>query len=150
MNTIRLTTLPFDLLAEILCRLPLKLLLQLQCLCKSFKHLISDRKFAKKHLCLSTKHYHLIVTSANNLGGFVLYDSSILSVLSASTITQTQLIWSVRFLSTVSTFAAKFNGMRESIHSWRYCEKARHNTVVELITLNCSSPLYKYFSTSVV
>jgi len=93
MNTIRLTTLPFDLLAEILCRLPLKLLLQLQCLCKSFKHLVSDRKFAKKHLCLSTKHYHLIVTSANNLGGFVLYDSSILSVLSASTITQTQLIY---------------------------------------------------------
>jgi len=88
-----LPTLSFDLVTEILCRLPVKLLLQLQCLCKSFKHLISDRKFAKKHLCMPTKRYHLMVYSANNSGDFVLYDSSILSVLSGSTITQTQLIY---------------------------------------------------------
>ncbi|MCI54852.1 F-box/kelch-repeat protein, partial [Trifolium medium] len=48
-----LPTLPFDLVSEILCRLPVKLLLQLRCLCKSLNSLISDPKFAKKHLRLS-------------------------------------------------------------------------------------------------
>jgi len=42
-----LPTLAFDLIAEILCRLPVKLLLQLRCLCKSFNSLISDRKSPK-------------------------------------------------------------------------------------------------------
>ena len=49
-----LPTLPFDLVAESLCRLPVKLLLQLQCLCKSWNSLITDHKFVKKHLSLST------------------------------------------------------------------------------------------------
>ncbi|AES68581.1 F-box/kelch-repeat protein At3g23880 [Medicago truncatula] len=49
-----LPTLPFDLVAEILCRLPVKLLLQLRCFCKSWNSLITDHKFAKKHLSLST------------------------------------------------------------------------------------------------
>ncbi|RHN45342.1 putative F-box domain-containing protein [Medicago truncatula] len=45
-----LPSLPLDLVAEILCRLPVKLLLQFRCVCKSFKSLISDHKFGKKHL----------------------------------------------------------------------------------------------------
>ncbi|KEH23971.1 hypothetical protein MTR_7g498320 [Medicago truncatula] len=45
-----LPSLTFDLIAEILSRLPVKLLLQLQCLGKFWKSLISDPKFAKKHL----------------------------------------------------------------------------------------------------
>ncbi|PNX81999.1 F-box/kelch-repeat protein [Trifolium pratense] len=49
-----LPTLPFDLISEILCNLPVKLLLQLQCVCKSWKSLISDHNFAKKHLRKST------------------------------------------------------------------------------------------------
>ncbi|XP_045822488.1 F-box/kelch-repeat protein At3g23880-like [Trifolium pratense] len=47
-----LPTLPFDLIIEILSRLPVKQLLQLRCVCKSWKSLISDPKFAKKHLAL--------------------------------------------------------------------------------------------------
>jgi F-box interacting protein len=58
-----LPTLPFDLIAEILCRLPVKLLLQLRCLCKSFNTLISDPKFTKKHLHISTMRHHLITDS---------------------------------------------------------------------------------------
>ena len=49
-----LPTLPFDLIVEILCRLPVKLLMQFRCICKSWNSLINDCKFAKKHLNLST------------------------------------------------------------------------------------------------
>jgi hypothetical protein len=49
-----LPILPLDIIAEILCGLPVKLLLQLRCVCKSWKSLISNPKFAKKHLSLST------------------------------------------------------------------------------------------------
>ncbi|GAU28823.1 hypothetical protein TSUD_21600 [Trifolium subterraneum] len=59
-----LTYLPFDVIVEILCRLPVKLLLQLCCVCKSWNHLIlKDHKFAKKQLRMSTKRHHLITTS---------------------------------------------------------------------------------------
>ncbi|XP_050892764.1 F-box/kelch-repeat protein At3g23880-like [Lathyrus oleraceus] len=63
-NSLHLPHLPFDLVVEILCRLPVKHLLQLRCLCKSWNSLISgDSKFAKKHLRLSTSNqerHHLI------------------------------------------------------------------------------------------
>ncbi|AES68362.2 F-box and associated interaction domain protein [Medicago truncatula] len=51
-----LPTLPFELIEEILARLPVKLLLQLRCACKSWNFLISNTKFHKKHLSLSTTH----------------------------------------------------------------------------------------------
>ncbi|AES69469.1 putative F-box domain, galactose oxidase/kelch, beta-propeller, F-box associated interaction [Medicago truncatula] len=90
--TPELPTLPFDLIAEILCRLPVKFLFQLRCVCKFFHSLISDPKFAKNHLQLSTKRHHLMIASMNNLADLVLYDSPIHSVFSTSTIvTQTQL-----------------------------------------------------------
>ncbi|XP_058730412.1 F-box/kelch-repeat protein At3g23880-like [Vicia villosa] len=46
--------LPFDLILEILTRLPVKSLLQFRCVSKSWNLLISDPKFARKHLNLST------------------------------------------------------------------------------------------------
>ncbi|CAK8533772.1 unnamed protein product [Lathyrus sativus] len=49
-----LPSLPIDLVGEIFCRLPVKLLLQLRCMCKSWNSLISDRNFTRKHLSLST------------------------------------------------------------------------------------------------
>lgn len=57
---------PFDLVKEILCRLPVKFLLQFRCVCKSWNFLISnDPKFAKKHLHMmsTTKHHYLLTTT---------------------------------------------------------------------------------------
>ncbi|CAJ2638485.1 unnamed protein product [Trifolium pratense] len=54
-------TLPLDIIPEILCRLPVKLLLQLRCVCKSWNALITDPDFAKKHLSMSaTSHLHFM------------------------------------------------------------------------------------------
>lgn len=76
-----LPTLTFDLIEEILCMLPVKLLLQLRCLCKSFNSLISDPKFSKKHLRLSTTRHNLMVTyTKNNSSELLLLDSPISSV----------------------------------------------------------------------
>ncbi|AES68628.1 putative F-box domain, galactose oxidase/kelch, beta-propeller, F-box associated interaction [Medicago truncatula] len=86
---LELPTLPVDLLPEILCRLPVKLLIQLRYVCKLFNSLISDPKFVKKHLRMATKRHHLMLT---NVDEFVTYDSPIPSPFSTSTIvTQTQL-----------------------------------------------------------
>ncbi|RHN66700.1 putative F-box domain-containing protein [Medicago truncatula] len=95
-----LPTLPFDLVAEILCRIPVKLLIQLRCLCKSFNSLISDPKFAEKHLRLSTKHRHLMLCSWNNQHKFFMYDFPIHSVFSNSSVTQTQLTYPISLKST--------------------------------------------------
>ncbi|GAU24893.1 hypothetical protein TSUD_116170 [Trifolium subterraneum] len=86
-----LPTLSLDLIEEILCRLPVKLLLQFRCLNKSFKSLISDSKFAKKHLRLSTKRHHLMVSSTNNSDELVLFDSPIASDFPTSTLPLTQI-----------------------------------------------------------
>jgi F-box interacting protein len=91
-------TLPIDLVAEILCRLPVNLLLQLRFLCKSFNSLISDYNFAKKQLRMSTApRHHLIVRSKNNLGEPCLLDSPLPSVFSTSRVilTQTELNYPV-------------------------------------------------------
>jgi len=86
-----LPTLPFDLVAETLCRLPVKLLIQLRCLCKSFISLVSDPKFAKKHLRMSNTHHRLMVSSTNDFDELVLFDSPIPSDSPTFTINQTQL-----------------------------------------------------------
>lgn len=49
-----LPTLPFELISDILSRLPVRLLVQLRCLCKAWNSLITDLEFAKKQLSMST------------------------------------------------------------------------------------------------
>ncbi|AES68352.1 putative F-box domain, galactose oxidase/kelch, beta-propeller, F-box associated interaction [Medicago truncatula] len=71
-----LPILPFDLVSEILCRLQVKLLLQLRCVCKSWNSLISDSNFAKKHNRTSapTRLVHTL-TDRVTISDRVIYDS---------------------------------------------------------------------------
>ncbi|CAJ2658501.1 unnamed protein product [Trifolium pratense] len=55
-----LPSLPFEIIEEILSKLPVKFLMQLKSVCKSWESLISDPQFAKKHLRVSTTRHHLL------------------------------------------------------------------------------------------
>jgi len=81
--------LPFNLSVEILCRLPVKHLPQLRCVCKSWNSLISqDSEFAKKHLRLSStsnhdrRHFILATKKFLRSHEFVLCHSPLPSVFS--------------------------------------------------------------------
>ncbi|CAI8601701.1 unnamed protein product [Vicia faba] len=82
----------FDLVAEILCRLSVKHLIQLCCVCKSWNSLIShDSNLAKKHLRFSTSchdRYHLVMNSADDSPELVLCHSPISSIFSSAAPTQ--------------------------------------------------------------
>ncbi|PNY15547.1 F-box/kelch-repeat protein [Trifolium pratense] len=87
LTSLSLPTLPFDLIPEILSRLPVKSLLQFRCVCKSWKSLISDPKFANKHLTLSTTHTIHCISYRDNVH-VLLKSYSLDSVL--TNITETQ------------------------------------------------------------
>ncbi|GAU19602.1 hypothetical protein TSUD_304140, partial [Trifolium subterraneum] len=83
---------------EILPRLPVKVLLQLRCICKSWKTLISnDPRFAKKHLRMSKilkQQQHLLIVNNFCYHDLIFWDSPLSSVFNNvynSTVTQTQL-----------------------------------------------------------
>ncbi|AES69467.1 putative F-box domain, galactose oxidase/kelch, beta-propeller, F-box associated interaction [Medicago truncatula] len=104
-----LPTLPFDLVAEIFCRLPVKLLLQLQCLGKSLKSLISDPKFTKKHLQFSKAfqhNHHLIVNIPGDIGKLIMKDCTIPSVFNAAMSTSCIKPTKLRFPDILNTVSA--------------------------------------------
>ncbi|RHN41260.1 putative F-box domain-containing protein [Medicago truncatula] len=77
--------LPIELVEEIFCRLPVKLLLQLQCMCKRWNSLISDPDFVKKHLRMakaSQNHHHLFMLQNN--GFTCTHITSVFNTLSQS------------------------------------------------------------------
>ncbi|GAU18092.1 hypothetical protein TSUD_52030 [Trifolium subterraneum] len=90
--------LPFDLVTEILCCIPVNFLLKFCCVCKSWNYLIShDSVFQKKHFHLSTtvhNRLHLILTPRPSASReFLLSDILISSIFNnnLSTITATPL-----------------------------------------------------------
>ncbi|KEH37624.1 putative F-box domain-containing protein [Medicago truncatula] len=50
-----------ELIAEILSRLPVKTLMQMKCVCKSLKTLISHPSFVKMHLHRSPRNTHVLL-----------------------------------------------------------------------------------------
>ncbi|XP_058758029.1 F-box/kelch-repeat protein At3g23880-like [Vicia villosa] len=110
--------LPFDLVKEILCRLPAKHLLQLCCVCKSWNSLISaDSNFAKKHLRLSNSlqdRHHLIqtITDSSPLPEVLLSQSPISSIFSsASTFRVAQFRYSLEEILNTGTGASTCDGI---------------------------------------
>ncbi|KAI5396163.1 F-box/kelch-repeat protein At3g23880 [Lathyrus oleraceus] len=87
-----LPTLPFDVVVEILSRLPVKILMQLQCVCKSWKSLISDPKFAKKHLRHASQSLVLTVGELD----FVVIANPLSSVFTEATTTTIQVDYPVK------------------------------------------------------
>jgi len=63
-----LPTLPYDVILEILCRLPVKFILRFRCVCKSWNSLISDPIFVKKQLSVSTTRNLHFLNYANDSG----------------------------------------------------------------------------------
>ncbi|KAL3638224.1 hypothetical protein CASFOL_017595 [Castilleja foliolosa] len=63
-----LPTLPFDVITIILLMLPAKALVKFQCVCTSFRDLIRDQTFIKKHLHLSSSKGYLLHKSLQHNG----------------------------------------------------------------------------------
>ncbi|MCI13178.1 F-box/kelch-repeat protein [Trifolium medium] len=74
-NVSIIPALPFDVISEILSRLPVKSLLQFRCVSKSWKSLISHPIFARNHLNLSTTRHllRLIYDKPSSRGAFSHY-----------------------------------------------------------------------------
>jgi len=86
-----LSALRFELIEEILCRLPAKLLLQFRCVCKSWNSLISNPNFAEKHLRMLTTHRIHTLSFSNLSRKFVLTSYQLHSVFTNVTTNATQL-----------------------------------------------------------
>ncbi|CAJ2658510.1 unnamed protein product [Trifolium pratense] len=110
-----LPTLPFEIVEEILSRLPVKFLMQLKSVCKPWKSLISDPKFAKKHLRVSTTRHHLLLTYRNSSREFVITSYPLSSVFTEITATAaagaTQLDYPLLNPSHFHTFVGSCHGI---------------------------------------
>ncbi|XP_027352711.1 F-box/kelch-repeat protein At3g23880-like [Abrus precatorius] len=85
-------TLPFELIIEILRWIPVKFIMQLRCVCKSWKSLISDPEFAKKHLRESPTVTNLVLSFvAKRSREFSLQACPLPSVFDDVTVNATQL-----------------------------------------------------------
>ncbi|XP_019439762.1 PREDICTED: F-box/kelch-repeat protein At3g23880-like [Lupinus angustifolius] len=85
--------LPFELIIEILSRVPVKSLIQFKCVCKSWKTLISDPQFAKKHLSTiqhNHHNHHLLLSMNDTLDNMIFGSYSLQSIFETSPPISTQ------------------------------------------------------------
>lgn len=130
-NSLHESPLSIDLIAEILCRLSVKHLLQLRCVCKSWNYLISrDSNFAGKQLRLSTcnhERHHLILTPIHSSKEFVLGHSPISSIFSSdSTTSVKQFNYSIREI----LIKEDYGGIRSSICDGMVCFKISSSSAI--------------------
>ncbi|CAL0334631.1 unnamed protein product [Lupinus luteus] len=76
--------LPFELITEILSRVPVKSLIQFKCVCKSWKTLISNPEFAKKHFSTFHHHHHLLLSINDALNNLIVRFYSLSSIFETS------------------------------------------------------------------
>lgn len=108
------STLPFDLVIEVLSRLPVKSLMQLRCICKSWKSLISDSKFAKKqlHVAMSnTHHHHLMLAFINRSDKFSLKRCPLSSVLAEGTTRAMPLEYPIKYKNRFDQMVGSCHGI---------------------------------------
>ncbi|RHN72395.1 putative F-box domain-containing protein [Medicago truncatula] len=86
-----LPTLPFEIQVEILSRLPVKYLMQFQCVCKLWKSQISKPDFVKKHLRVSNTRHLFLLTFSKLSPELVIKSYPLSSVFTEMTPTFTQL-----------------------------------------------------------
>ncbi|KAK4266436.1 hypothetical protein QN277_027358 [Acacia crassicarpa] len=96
---VQLPFIPYELIEEILSRLPVRSVLQLRCVCKSWKSLISDPYFVKKHLLSSTQdpslnHQRIILSST--AAEFTLKSCPVRSLFNNLSITSEELNYPVK------------------------------------------------------
>ena len=113
-DTLSLPTLPHELIVGILSRLPVKFLLQLRCVCKSWKSLISDPQFVKKHLSMSIMNpkfanHRLILSIANPK--FDLKSCSVESIYGNQITRAIKLKYPLRWKRTYDTIVGSYNGL---------------------------------------
>ncbi|KAK7245778.1 hypothetical protein RIF29_40627 [Crotalaria pallida] len=107
-------SLPSELITEILARLPVKPLMQFRCVCKSWKTLISDPQFAKKHLALG-KATHLILSCNNPSHDLLLRSYSLQSVFKSLPPVRTEHNYKFIIKSYIDDLVASCDG-QESFH----------------------------------
>ncbi|CAK8560452.1 unnamed protein product [Lathyrus sativus] len=86
-----LPSLPFDLVTEILSRLPVKMLVRFRCVCKPWNSLISDHDFSRKHFKLSTTRNLYFTSYSGRSRRFVLKSYPLQSVFTDLTTSFTRL-----------------------------------------------------------
>ncbi|CAK8531021.1 unnamed protein product [Lathyrus sativus] len=109
LHSMPLPALPFEIVVEILSRLPVKFLMQFQCVCKSWKSLISDPKFAKKHLRHASQS--LMLTLRNPSLDFVVIANPLSSVFIEATTSAIQVEYPLKYKNHSAVIVGSCHGI---------------------------------------
>ncbi|CAL0334632.1 unnamed protein product [Lupinus luteus] len=103
--------LPFELITEILYRVPVKFLIQFKCVCKSWKTLISNPEFAKKHFSTFHHHHHLLLSINDALNNLIVKLYSFPSIFETPPPISTQVSYPLNTQSCFAFMVGSCDGM---------------------------------------